>query len=147
MDTVDPTGSIVFTREDEEHNSMPFLDAKFTRNEDRSVKSTMNRKKTHTDQYLNVASHQPKHQKRVVGMLMTRCEMISQRRGQEGRDGAPERSLKCKTNVGHRTKTTGVKWSSHVEGVSERVATAVCLHTTLRPLPPHHPQAPAPTPP
>ena len=52
MNTVDPTGSIIFTREDEENNSMPFLDAKFTRKEDGSVKSTVYRKKTHTDQYV-----------------------------------------------------------------------------------------------
>ena len=73
MNTVDPTGSIIFTREDEENNSMPFLDAKFTRKEDGSVKSTVYRKKTHTDQYLNFASHHPKIQKLgVVRTLMNR---------------------------------------------------------------------------
>ena len=41
MNTVDPTGSFIFTWEDEEKNSMPFLDAKFTRKEDGSVKSTV----------------------------------------------------------------------------------------------------------
>ena len=40
MNTVDTTGSIIFTREDEENNSMPFFDAKFTRKEDGSVKLT-----------------------------------------------------------------------------------------------------------
>ena len=76
MNTVDPTGSIIFTREDEENNSMPFLDAKFTRKEDGSVKSTVYRKKTHTDQYLNL--NHPKHQKLgVVRTLMNRCEMIT----------------------------------------------------------------------
>jgi len=35
--TVDPTGSIVFTREDVENNSMPFLDATFTRKENSSM--------------------------------------------------------------------------------------------------------------
>ena len=82
MNTVDPTGSIIFTREDEENNSMPFLDAKFTRKEDGSVKSTVYRKKTHTDQYLNFASHHPKHQKlEVVRTLMHRCETITSEEG------------------------------------------------------------------
>ena len=82
MNTVDPTGSIIFTREDEENNSMHFLDAKFTRNEDGSVKSTVYRKKTHTDQFLNFASHHPKHQKLgVVRTLMHRCETITSEEG------------------------------------------------------------------
>ena len=34
MNTVDPTGSIIFPWEDEENSSIPFLDAKFTRKED-----------------------------------------------------------------------------------------------------------------
>jgi len=34
MNTVDSTSRIVFIREDEENNSMPLLDAKFTRKED-----------------------------------------------------------------------------------------------------------------
>ncbi|KAI0231562.1 hypothetical protein LSAT2_018059 [Lamellibrachia satsuma] len=82
MNTVDPTGSIIFTREDEENNSMPFLDAKFTRKKDGSVKSTVDRKKTHTDQYLNFVSHQPKHQKLgVVRTLIHRCETITSEEG------------------------------------------------------------------
>ena len=82
MNTVDPTGSIIFTREDEENNSMPFLDAKFTRKEDGSMKSTVYRKKTHTDQYLNFASHHPKQQKLgVVRTLMHRSETITSEEG------------------------------------------------------------------
>ena len=61
MNTVDPTYSIHFTREDEENNSMPFLDAKFERKDDGIVKKY--RKKTHADQYLNFASHHHRHQK------------------------------------------------------------------------------------
>ena len=54
------------------------MDAKFTRKEDGSVKSTAYRKKMHTDQNLNFASHLPKHQKLgVVRTFMNRCEMIT----------------------------------------------------------------------
>ena len=74
MNTVDPTGSTVFTREDGENNGMPFLNTKCTRKEDGSVKSVY-RKKMHTDLYLNFASHHPKHQK--LGVVMNRCEMIT----------------------------------------------------------------------
>ena len=82
MNVVDPTGSIIFTRGDEKNNSMPFLDAKFTRKEDASVKSTVYRKKTHIDQYLNCASHHPKHQKLgEVRTLMIRCETITSEEG------------------------------------------------------------------
>ncbi len=77
MDTVDPTDSIIFTREDEEHNGMHFLDAKFTRKEDGSVKSTVYRQKTHTEQYLNFASHPTRHNLGVVRTLMNRCETIT----------------------------------------------------------------------
>ena len=38
MNMVNPTGSIRLTREEEENNSIAFLDAKFTNKEDGSVK-------------------------------------------------------------------------------------------------------------
>ena len=63
MNTVDPTCSIRFTREDKENSSMPFLDAKFARKDDGSVKSTVYRKMTHADQYLNFAPEVRKGQK------------------------------------------------------------------------------------
>ncbi|KAI0238072.1 hypothetical protein LSAT2_011287 [Lamellibrachia satsuma] len=72
----------LFRMVNEENNTMPFLDAKFTRKEDGSVKSTVYRKKTHTDKYLNFASHHPKHQKLgVVRTLMHRCETITSEEG------------------------------------------------------------------
>ena len=56
---------------------MPFLDAKFTAQADGSIASIVYRKKTHRDQYLNFASHHPKHQKLgVMRTLMNRCDML-----------------------------------------------------------------------
>ena len=76
MNMVDETGSIQFTRE-EVDRSMPFLDAKFTARADGSIASIVYRKKTRTDQYLNFASHHPKHQKLgVVRILMNRCDTL-----------------------------------------------------------------------
>ena len=77
MNKTDPTGSIQFTREEEENGSLPFLDANYTRQVDGSIKATVYRKKTHTDQYLNFASHHPTHQKLgVVRTLMGRIDTI-----------------------------------------------------------------------
>ena len=156
MNTVDPTGSIIFTQEDEENNSMPFLDTKFTRKEDGSVKSTVYRKKTHTDQYLNFASHHPKHQKLgVVRTLMHRCESITSEEGDKKEEvehlrgalrvcGYPSWALNKKKK--NKIKTNDINYRSqvvipYVEGVSEKVhrvlkkygvATAIRPHTTLR---------------
>ena len=162
LNTVDPTGSIIFTWEDEENNSMPFLDAKFTRKEDGSVKSTVYRKKTHTDQYLNFASHHSKHQKLgVVRTLMHRCETITSEEGDKKEEvehlrealrvcGNPSWALNkvtdsCKKKK-NKKKTNDRNYRSqvvipYVEGASERVhrvlkkygvATAMRPHTTLR---------------
>ncbi len=143
MNTVDPTGSIKFTREEEENKSMPFLDARFTRKEDGSVKSTVYRKKTHTDQYLNFASHHPRHQKiGVVRTLLNRCEAITSEEGDKkeeedhlraalGACGYPPWALKKaaegkKREKEDKGKNPEKKFKSqvvipYVEGVSERV--------------------------
>ena len=158
MNTVDPTGSIIITREDEENNSMPFLDAMFTRKEDGSVKSTVYRKKTQTDQYLNFASHHPKHQKiGVVRTLMNRCETITSEEGDKKEEvehlrealrvcGYPSKVTDGSKKKKNNNKTNDRNYRSqvvipYVEGVSERVhrvlkkygvATAMRPYTTLR---------------
>ena len=162
MNTVDPTGCIILMREDEENNSMPFLDAKFTKKEDGSVKSTVSRKKTHTDQYLNFASHHPKHKKLgVVRTLMNRCETITSEEGDKKEEvehlrgslrvcGYPSWALNKVTDSSKKkknnNKTNDRNYRSqvvipYVEGVSERihrvlkkygVATAMRLYTIHR---------------
>ena len=66
INTIDPTGNIKFTYEEEEHRKIPFLDTLLTRKEDGTVKLLVFRKKTHTDQYLNFASHHPLNHKLAV---------------------------------------------------------------------------------
>jgi len=41
IQTVDPASSIVLSKEDEENNSMPRMDRKFTRKEDGNVQSAV----------------------------------------------------------------------------------------------------------
>ncbi|XP_072051531.1 uncharacterized protein [Amphiura filiformis] len=69
LNTIDPTGSIKFTHEEEDQGKIPFLDTLIVRKEDGSVKMLVYRKKTHTDQYLNFKSQYPLHQK--LGVIRT----------------------------------------------------------------------------
>ena len=150
MNTVDPTGSIIITPEDEENNSMPFLDTKFTRKEDGSVKSTVYRKKTHTDQYLNFASHHPKHQKLgVVRTLMHRCESITSEEGDKKEEvehlrgalrvcGYPSWALNKKKK--NKIKTNDRNYRSQ-GGLGESTPSTEEIWRSNNYASPHHPQA------
>lgn len=50
---------IQFTVEKEENDSLPFLDSLLTHESDGSISTSVYRKKTHTDQYLQFSSHHP----------------------------------------------------------------------------------------
>ncbi|XP_072017161.1 uncharacterized protein [Amphiura filiformis] len=77
LNSIDPTGSIKFTYEQEQDGSIPFLDTLITRKSDGSLKLSIYRKKTHTDQYLQFSSHHPLHQKLgVVRTLLDRSESL-----------------------------------------------------------------------
>ena len=77
LNTMDPTGSIKFTHEEESEGKIPFLDTLIVRKPDGTVKLLVCRKKTHTDQYLNFDSQHPLHQKLgVIRTLMDRKNNI-----------------------------------------------------------------------
>ena len=77
LNTVDDTGSIKFTHEEESDGTIPFLDTlivMIVRKPDRTVKLLVYRKKTHTDQYLHFTSHHPlQHKLGVIRTLFERC--------------------------------------------------------------------------
>ena len=70
--------SIRFTVEVESDGKLPFLDVLLRHNPDGSVSTTVYRKPTHTDRYLDFASHHPlAHKIAVVRTLHSRAKTIN----------------------------------------------------------------------
>ena len=70
--------SIQFTCEIEQDNHLPFLDVLLTKEDDGTISTSVYRKKTHTDQYLQFSSHHPlSHKVSVIKTLFTRAESLS----------------------------------------------------------------------
>ena len=77
LNTIDPTGSIKFTHEEMSGDHIPFLDANIHVTPSKTVKFTVYRKKTHTNQYLSFHSnHHISHKLSVVRTLVDRAEKV-----------------------------------------------------------------------
>ena len=86
LNSIEPT--IKFTCEMEEDCRLPFLDTEITRHPDGSLSTTVYRKKTHTDKYLDFTSHHPlSHKRAVVNTLQSRakthCTFVNDRTTEE----------------------------------------------------------------
>ena len=70
--------SIQFTCEIEQDNHLPFLDILLKKEDDGIISTSVYRKKTHTDQYLQFSSHHAlSHKVSVIKTLFTRAESLS----------------------------------------------------------------------
>ena len=75
LNSNEPT--IQFTIETEVEGTLPFLDTRVTHHSDGSLTTTVFRKKTHTDRYLDFDSHHPlAHKIAVTRTLLTRADRI-----------------------------------------------------------------------
>ena len=69
--------SIQFTIEEESEGALPFLDTQIIHHDDGTLSTTVFRKKTHTDRYLDFESHHPlAHKVAVARTLLTRADRI-----------------------------------------------------------------------
>lgn len=70
--------SIKFTMEEEENSKLAFLDVLLERKADGSIDTSVYRKTTHTNRYLQYKSHHPVHVKRgMVRCLFNRCNEVT----------------------------------------------------------------------
>ena len=75
LNSINP--SIQFTLEKESNNQLPFLDVLVTRSVNGTISTSIYKKDTHTDQYLNFNSYQPvEHKAAVIKTLIHRAKEI-----------------------------------------------------------------------
>ncbi|XP_072039550.1 uncharacterized protein [Amphiura filiformis] len=163
LNKTDPTNNIKFNHEEEAEGKIPFLDTLINRKEDGSVKTTVYRKKTHTDQYLNFASQHPLHQKLgVVRTLLDRKDAIVTEEEDKQQEeehikhalnqcGYPNWTIeKVKHQIRDKTKakkkvkdkntqrSKGMVVIPYVQGVSERLQRVFKKHNIQTAMRPHN---------
>ena len=150
--------SIKFTVEEEVDGCLPFLDISIKHHTDGSLSTSVFRKKTHTDKYLDFESHHPlTHKKAVVSTLLCRAFTHMSDRVSETkeirhvtnalrRNGYPQWLIDKQVSTPHTISTTDHQWKGtavlpYIRGLSESIRRVlssldvrVCFkpHTTLR---------------
>ena len=95
MNELDPTKNLSYTCELPEDRKLPCLDLLFHKKEDGSLKTTVYRKKTHTDQYLSFSSHHPlRHKQGVIRTLLDRADaLVSESQDKSTEYGYPKKVI------------------------------------------------------
>ena len=163
INSIDQSGSIKFTYEKEKDGKLPFLDTLIVKKEDGTVKLLVYRKPTHTDQYLNYASHHPLHQKLgVIRTLYDRNDNVvteeSDRKVEESNVedalktcGYPEWTFEkvksqrktakqkdTRKKKDNTEKSKGMVVLPYVNGVSERVSRVLKSYNIASAMKPHN---------
>ena len=163
LNSIDQTGNIQFTHEEEKENAIPFLDIKIHHTDEGDIRITIYRKPTHTDQYLLWTSEHPiAHKLSVVRTLYERASITTD----PGDRAAEERhirqalaacqyppwaiqkgALQVKEKEKQRTKrkkqTTqtsenrGMVTLPYIRGVTERIQRTMRKHNIQTPIKPH----------
>ena len=77
LNQIDERGNIKFTNEEEQNGTLPYLDINIHHPEDGRMTTTVYRKDTHADQYLQFESAHPLHQKlEVIRSLIDRKDTV-----------------------------------------------------------------------
>ena len=147
--------SIQFTVEEETDNTLPFLDTKITHHIDGSLTTTVFRKSTHTDRYLDFHSHHPlAHKVSVARTLLRRAEKICtdvpdrekekkhvaqplHNNGYSGslvaRDWHPSTSPPCNPDEDVPKATVTLPYIRHLSECIRRILSPLGIRTCFRP--------------
>ena len=161
LNTIDSTGNIKFTHEEEEQGSLAFLDMKISHGEDGGIKIKIYRKPTHTDQYLLWNSEHPTaHKLSVVRTLYDRSSVITEQQDREEEESHINQALKAcnypswainkgkrevqrnnnkeeKKKRGSRPENLGMVTLPYIRGITERIQRAMQKHRISTPVRPH----------
>jgi len=128
LNSLDSTGSIKFTYEEEQDGKLPFLDVLLVRTDSGSLKLCIYRKSSHTDQYLNFSSHHPvEHKLSVVRTLLERSQnLVTDSQDKTEEDAHVEEALRACgypswsfTKVRRQIESRGIKKKRKKKEVSE----------------------------
>ena len=161
LNTIDTTGNIQFTHEEEKQGTIAFLDMTLQRREDGTIKTKVYRKPTHTDQYLLWSSEHPtSHKLAVVRTLYDRTKIISDPQDREEeekhieqalracqypawairkgkREGQRNRKKETKKRKDKKVENKGMVVLPYVRGVTERIQRVMQKHHISTPVRPH----------
>ncbi|XP_060794656.1 uncharacterized protein LOC132897207 isoform X1 [Neoarius graeffei] len=161
LNTIDNTGNIKFTHEEETEQSIAFLDLKIHHTEEGDIKIKVHRKPTHTDQYLNWTSEHPiMHKISVVRTLHERTAIITDAQDKEQEEQHIQHALKAcqypqwaiskgaeqvKNNKTQKKEKKQINKQEHrgvvtlpyIRGITERIQRAMRKHNINTPVKPH----------